>query len=241
MTKRRAEVRRRRVFYIPGYDPFHPRRYRELYRKEGAAQAAMSGYTLAVRARSGQGYGWHVRAEIDGARVETEVEVLTWSDIVRASMAQGIAATYLQMLAVIRVYFGSGAVFRLARLRKGPILAGFYPVGMLLIQLALALLAGWVAWRLAVLALPGWAGSVIAGGVVWAVLALLRRLDARLFVYYLMHDLAFTAQDGGAYPAALEARLVDFRQRIRAALESGADEVLVVGHSTGAHLAVSVL
>ena len=27
-------VRRRRVFYIPGYDPIHPRRYRELYRKD---------------------------------------------------------------------------------------------------------------------------------------------------------------------------------------------------------------
>ena len=33
-------VFRRRVFYIPGYDPVHPRRYRELYRKEGADQAA---------------------------------------------------------------------------------------------------------------------------------------------------------------------------------------------------------
>jgi hypothetical protein len=32
-------VRRRRVFYIPGYDPFHPRRYRELYRTESKAQA----------------------------------------------------------------------------------------------------------------------------------------------------------------------------------------------------------
>ncbi len=27
-------VKTRRVFYIPGYDPIHPRRYRELYRKE---------------------------------------------------------------------------------------------------------------------------------------------------------------------------------------------------------------
>ena len=33
-----AKPFRRRVFYIPGYDPFHPRRYRELYRKEGADQ-----------------------------------------------------------------------------------------------------------------------------------------------------------------------------------------------------------
>ena len=41
-------VRRRRVFYIPGYDPFPPRRYRELYRREGAAQAAVSGYEIAL-------------------------------------------------------------------------------------------------------------------------------------------------------------------------------------------------
>ena len=37
---------RRRVFYIPGYDPIHPRRYRELYRKEGRDQAQISGYGL---------------------------------------------------------------------------------------------------------------------------------------------------------------------------------------------------
>ena len=40
---------RRRVFYIPGYDPIHPRRYRELYRKEGQAQAAISGYGLSLK------------------------------------------------------------------------------------------------------------------------------------------------------------------------------------------------
>ena len=32
-------VRRRRVIYVPGYDPFHARRYRELYRREAEAQA----------------------------------------------------------------------------------------------------------------------------------------------------------------------------------------------------------
>ena len=29
-------IERRKFFYIPGYDPIHPRRYRELYRSEGA-------------------------------------------------------------------------------------------------------------------------------------------------------------------------------------------------------------
>jgi hypothetical protein len=56
-----------------------------------------------------------------------------------------------------------------------------------------------------------------------------------------MHDYAFTGIAGGAYPPALEERLATFRARIREALESGVDEVLVVGHSSGVHLAVSVL
>ena len=46
-------VRRRRVFYIPGYDPIHPRRYRELYRKEAAEQARISGYEIDLKAKSG--------------------------------------------------------------------------------------------------------------------------------------------------------------------------------------------
>jgi hypothetical protein len=40
---------RRKVFYIPGYDPFPPRRYRELYRAEGTAQAAISGYHITMQ------------------------------------------------------------------------------------------------------------------------------------------------------------------------------------------------
>lgn len=51
-------VRRRRIFYIPGLDPVHPRRYRELYRVESAAQAEISGYEIALRGEPGRdGFG----------------------------------------------------------------------------------------------------------------------------------------------------------------------------------------
>jgi hypothetical protein len=42
-------VHKRKVFYIPGYDPMLPRRYRELYRSEGALQAEISGYSLDIK------------------------------------------------------------------------------------------------------------------------------------------------------------------------------------------------
>ncbi len=242
LTGAAGRVRRRRVFYIPGYDPFPPRRYRELYRREGAEQAAISGYTLAVGRGPGQpAEAWRVKAEIDGAEVLTDVEVLVWSDLVQGSMDRSILATYGQLLWTVGVYLFSGALYRLMSLRKGPILAALYPVAMLLGQLFVAWLAGWIVASLLGLVLP-WGLGWVAGLplMVWLLIRF-RRLDDRLFAYYLMHDFAYSAQRLGANPPELEARMAEFRAAIRAALETRCDEVLVVGHSSGAHLAVSIL
>lgn len=252
MGRNEGSVARRRVIYIPGYDPFPPRRYRELYRTEGARQAALANYALEVLPRrEAQGFGWDLRATIEHAVVETQVEVLVWSDIVQASMGQTIRATYLQLARTAWTYLGSGALFRLMRLRKGPVLAALYPVLALALQLALALGLAALAAALVVRAMPGTSGrgalaqlaiaAVVAAGVTAGVLASFQRLDRRLMAYYLMHDYAHAASRGGAYPPELEARLAAFADRIAAALAEPVDEVLVVGHSSGAYLAVSAL
>lgn len=248
------QVTRRRVFYIPGYDPIHPRRYRELYRKEGAAQAAISGYEIALspKAKPG-GYGWQVEGRFGGTTTFADVEVLIWSDIVRDSMSNSIPATYRQLVQTAWVYITTGALWRLMRLRKGPVIAALYPVMFLLVQLGLAMLAGWFIYRLIDLG-SGWAGvgqgtgtilsllGAMAGiGLGWVLLLWFRARDGRFFAYYLMHDYAFSARWNGANPPALEARMADFADSIAAALTGPVDEVLVVGHSSGAHLAVSVL
>ena len=133
----------RRVFHIPGYDPIHPRRYRELYRSESAAQARISGYDITVQGGSaGELFHWFVQARICGQAVQARIDVLVWADIVRASMAQSVGATYLQLVQTAWIYLGTGTLRRLMWLRKGPIIAALYPVGMLLGQLLLAVLAG---------------------------------------------------------------------------------------------------
>ena len=241
-----ARVRRRRVFYLPGYDPIHPRRYRELYRKESAAQAALSGYRVKLSPKAGPkgaggAYGWHVTGWIDGAETEADVDVLVWSDIVRESMATGILATYWQLLRTAWAYIGSGALWRLMRLRRGPIIAALYPIFMLLAQLAIAIGLGWGVGALVAQVAPKWAGWIAGLVLVPLVLRWFRARDARLFAYYLMHDYAYSAQSGGANPPELEARMTAFRYAISEALKGDYDEVLVVGHSSGAHLGVSIL
>ncbi|MFA3915772.1 hypothetical protein [Ruegeria hyattellae] len=244
-SNRPDEIFRRRVFYIPGYDPIHPRRYRELYRKEGAAQATISGYEIDLSAKTGTGpYGWHVRSVQDGQRIEADVEVLVWSDIVRDSMSNSIPEAYLQMLRTAWIYISSGALWRLMRLRKGPVIAALYPVVMLLGQLLLAVGLGWLVFCTMALLPLGIASLVGAVAALFACTVLLRWFrarDGRFFAYYLMHDYAYSAQLRGANPPALEVRLAEFRDQIDAALHSDVDEVLVVGHSSGAHLGVSVL
>lgn len=239
----RQSVARRHVFYIPGYDPFPPRRYRELYRCESSDQARISGYRIKQRPRKGEGpYGWIVSSDVDGMTTEADITILEWSDIVKDSMQAGIAATYWLLVKTAWIYLSTGVLFRLFRLRAGPGIAAMYPVVMLLGQLALALLAaGGIGWGLSFL-LPGWLAYLLGLGVVVPILQGFRRIDGRFFVHYLLLDFAFTAKHKGRNPPELERRLDEFALRIRRELEDPTlDEVLVVGHSSGVHLAVSVL
>jgi hypothetical protein len=231
---------RRKVFYIPGYDPFPARRYRELYRREGARQAGISGYEIGMFPGESRDT-WRVASLIDGRVTEAEVEVLAWSDIVQGSMDRGILATYGQMLRTAWIYLSTGTFRRLFWLSKGPMVAALYPVAMLVLQLMVAVAAGWIVGGLA--AAVSWpvVGWLVGLPVAVAVLRGFRRIDARLYAHYLMHDYAFSAGLRGATPPELVAREEDFASRIAAALVGDVDEVLVVGHSSGATIAVSVL
>ncbi|MEL7180946.1 MAG: hypothetical protein AAFN63_14045 [Pseudomonadota bacterium] len=263
MSGQSRQVSKRRVFHIPGYDPMPPRRYRELYRAEAAAQAEISGYEIGVKAdTSDNTFRWTVGARIDGASVIAQVDVLVWADIVRDSMAQSIPATYWQLAKTAWTYISTGTLRRLMWMRKGPVLAALYPVVMLLGQLLVAVVAGalvggwvqdlimgtlafvgvteggvfdvigWFAWGL------GWA---ILIGIVVGLLRWFKARDNKLFAYYLMHDYAYSAQLRGENPPELEARMAAFAAIIAEALAMEGDEVLIVGHSSGAHLAVSII
>lgn len=265
LPRGKTGVERRRVFYIPGYDPFPPRRYRELYRTEAKKQAHLSGYRIEQKPERGD-TGWRVRAEIEGRHVQTRIDVLVWHDLVQGSMRTGILGTYAALFRTVWIYLSTGTFRRLTWLARGPVLAALYPVVMLLGQLLGALAAAATLASAAVyLTLSGGAflsgllrAAPDSGGVVWTMVAAVvfwviflpvtvkilrwfRAQDDKTFAYYLMNDYAYSAKRRGAYPDEIEARLHEFRHRIEAAMRENVDEVLIVGHSSGAQLAVSVV
>jgi hypothetical protein len=253
MRDGRNEVTRRRVFYIPGFDPFPARRYRELYRREAALQGEWSGHRIDVlpstlSTSEGAGWGWRVEAEVEGRAVVSEVTVLGWSDIVRASIRPGILSAYWQLARTLWIMLASGALPRLLRLRKGPAIAALYPAVVLLAGLAIAVVAGVLAYRLAAGGLRDLAPEpapfiALAAGLLVAagLLAALRLLDRRTYAFYLLHDYAYATGNRGAYPAGQSRRIDEFARAVALAFEGPWDEVLIVGHSTGAQLAVTTL
>ena len=264
-ARSKTKVARRRVFYIPGYDPNPPRRYRELYRTESQKQAAISGYRIDQKLGRGD-TGWRVRSEINGETVQTKIDVLVWHDLVQGSMKGGIPGTYFALLRTAWLYISSGTLRRLAWLSRGPVLAALYPVTMLLGQLLLAVLgasllagtAGYLTFRggefltgLIGVApdTSGFVWTLVGAMIFWLIflpavvisLRWFKSKDDKTFAYYLMNDYAYTASRRGAYPDEIEARLHEFRYRIEAALREDIDEVLIVGHSSGAQMAVSIV
>lgn len=213
-----------------------PRRYRELYRAEGTKQAAISGYSLSIKGATGQNerYHWNVQTNTNGVEVDTRVEFLLWNDIVFDSMHSSILRTYWLLLKTLWLYLSGGTLQALTKLRRAPMIAAMYPVVILLGQITFSVMLGKTLAGI----LGGPVGLAFGAALLGALLILFRRLDKHFFAYYLLHDFAFWAQERGAMPRVLADRVDSFATRISDALDGDIDEVLIVGHSSGAHLAV---
>ncbi|PIB24934.1 hypothetical protein BFP76_07205 [Amylibacter kogurei] len=238
MTDPSAFVKKRKVFYVPGYDPMLPRRYRERYRSEGAAQAEISGYELAIKGRTGgrDNYGWSVHAQIDGHETDTEIDFLLWSDIVENQMKTSVFASFITLLKTHWIYIGSGAVWQLFRMPNMPMIAALYPSIALILQLIIAIFIVWGG-----VSILGWFGALIGVALAWAFLHWVKRYDNKTYVNYLLTDYAFASYKAGEYSPDMSARMADFSNTIHAAMTEDVDEVLIVGHSCGAHLSVTIL
>ncbi|MDD2867072.1 hypothetical protein [Neomegalonema sp.] len=241
------EVRRRRVFYMPGFDPHPDRRYHRLFREEGARQARISGYRLEV-GRAVQGdhrADWSaVYADDSGAKVETDLRVWSWRDLVSARMKQPLWRRALRGYGAYGRLIFSGDVFRLGRLAWTPMIPMLYPLAAVTFYFLLSLGAGAAVLALMVQALGsvGWILGLASGALAArAVFRLLRRRDGRIFAFYLFDAYALMQDHASGAAPELEARLDGFVEDLAAASKSGVyDEILVIGHSLGAAFAAEI-
>ena len=243
-------VRRRLVFYISGFDPRGPRFYHQLYKTEAAKQEAVNGCRYQVSGRTADGdlaSCWTIKASSDTVgETETRYTFLRWDDIVRDNWPASKGAVIAAMVSFYRVYASHG-VF--AATRKVALRTFWTSMSPAIYTALLLALAGGLGVMLAagITGLAGGAGAVraaaalaglaLGGGVVWAGIAQAERMR----MFWLMRILVFCHRwaEQGSDPHA--DRWAAFARRIQADIgQYPADEVLLVGHSVGAPVAVAV-
>ena len=238
-------VRKRCVFYVSGFDPKGASRYHALYRDEAGKQSRVSGVPMEVgpREKTPQGNAfWQVAAQANGGAVATHFEFLRWDDIVRSHWPKNQVRLLWSVMATTWLNVRTGAAWRMLKLAWPPVVAMFSAFLLLCAMLlGTPLLA--VLVFMAVLPAGGPWAAVAASGMACALWVQCgRMLEKKYSMLWLMRSYAFTAQQAQGQVPQMDARLEQHAATVRQRIEAGLDdEVLVVGHSSGAMLAASVL
>ncbi|NKI99350.1 hypothetical protein FHW92_001396 [Novosphingobium sp. SG707] len=222
-----APAFKRKIFYLPGYDPRGARYYHALLAEEARKE---EGLTLSRRGRAGCNVAWTLARE-DGA-VSGAHEFLVWDDIVRATWAKHPPALLWQG---IRTYWHLCRHLDWQLARRWP-RAGWvtlFSPGVLFIALPMLFALG--LWGLLG---RGWLALPVALALGWA---LAIELQKRLHSLWLLRFVIFSTIVSRREAAGLEERLDSFAERIATALEEDWDEVLLIAHSAGTILSVMVM
>ena len=252
--KQSVSVRRRHVFYYPGYDPESRTRYRLLFVRELLRRAKCFGEAKPQISRAGLSadglvQNWTVTTP---SGVETSYDVLLWDDLVaRDSERSRFVSVALLVVGTLHALI-RGKLFTFYRLnwKYGNVI--IYPFVLLLLLGAVSALVALVVhahlgdWYAHSLGLPPWAtiplGILVGLGWIRAMEVLL----TRAFFWQLLNDWVFNWQHGQGRRPDYEERLNVFADHLVARLSAFADagealdEILVVGHSTGGLTAVEV-
>jgi len=241
----------RQVFFIGGFDPKSPRHYHRIYRKAATSRpSSAQGERVEVDARetlSPWRDEWTVRWHSPKAEAHPEIgtetsaqasseavcsrySVLRWDDIVRRHWQRNLVQALRDYWSVYLTGRRHGILGQVWATARPAFWLAVFPLLVSSSLLAFCAALGWqIGWPWAWLALPLWLG-------LW------RGLESRLNSEWLLRLYGFTHAQFHQRLPELEERLDQFAQDIvRSAEQTSARELLVVAHSTGSIMAVSVL
>lgn len=244
-------VGRRKAFFINGFDPRGARWYYRFFKREAQKYPASGDFTLNAISDPASGQSpagnlqtcWSIHASENGVPVETRFCLLQWDDIIHENWPKGSWSMLSMFGSNFAAYLGNGTLARLLRTAYPTFICAAYPSALVAVLLLAAVIAGWVAAAVASLLAPAIVSTVIAAGVLLFVTAKgLPLLNRHFNIFWLNRIYAFNRQQAKRRVAGLEERIRTFGGIVAAARKSDPEaEILLIGHSNGCQVALSVL
>lgn len=241
-------VQHRHIIYIQGYDPRGLAQYYRMFRTELRKFARLYGIaattTRPQAADSGEMASWTIETKADDWQTRTDYDFLRFEDFIQRDLAQPIwrivfPAVWIYWRLIVR---GTAYRFFAANWRFATFIT--YPHLILLAEaIGCAAIAFGVEWGLQRLGVPNLLGIAAAVAVFVALLgALLKYTENQTYVLYLLSDTIWTWQFSHRQRPEWDERIDRFAQHlVKTARDSDADEIVLVGHSSGSFLGVEIL
>jgi len=242
-----AFVHQRHVLYFTGFDPKGPAHYHRLYEQQAQLQSSLKGYRITVGSRNNHSISsttWNVHFHMptENVSINTCYEFARWDDVVRHHWTKHYWQVARNTLKTSWDYARQGIAWHFLKKNWPAFLALFMPASLLV--LAIVFTGFGIAFA-AKESLQGInLGVCVLALILWicSILLVLGIFENRFHMSWLMRSFHFTRENILGRAPDLQERLDLLAEHIaHLVTTSKADEILLVGHSTGGGMAVSAL
>ena len=243
-----VRVQHRHIIYVQGYDPRGLAQYYRMFRTELRKFGKLYGIGATTSrpeaAPDGETAFWSIETNGPDWQTRTRYDFLRTEDFIQNDLASPIWRTVFRAVGIYwrLVFAGTIARFWKASWRFAIFIT--YPHFLFLVEAVLAasvaLVSGWI---LEALGIPR-ALDVAAAVVLFVALlsAMLKYTEHRTYLLYLLADTIWTWEFSHRQRPEWDQRIDRFaRHLVDAARDSDAEEIVIVGHSSGSFLSTEIL
>lgn len=241
-------VQHRHIIYVQGYDPRGLAQYYRMFRTElrkfGRLYQLAATISRPLVAADGETASWTIETKAGDWQTRTSYDFLRWEDLIQRDLAAPIWGTVFHAIWIYwrLVFSGTIARFWRAHWRFATFIT--YPHFLLLIEaLGVFGIAFAFGEGLEALGIPEPFCIAMAAALFAAVLGTLLRYTENLtYLLYLLSDTIWTWEFSHRQRPEWDERIDRFAQYLaKVARESDAEEIVVVGHSSGSFLGAEIL
>jgi hypothetical protein len=243
-----VRVQHRHIIYVQGYDPRGLAQYYRLFRTELRKFSALYGLATTVSrphsSADGETASWNIETKAADWQTRTNYDFLRWEDLIQRDLDAPIWRTVFHAMWIYwrLVFGGTIARFWKAHWRFATFIT--YPHFLLFLEALLSLdIARHAERGLEALGTPEPVSIMAAVALFVATLwAILKYTENWTYLLYLLSDTIWTWEFSHRARPQWDQRIDRFAQYlVEVARSSRAEEIVIVGHSSGSFLGTEIL
>src|SRR3954452_2478151 len=243
-----VRVQHRHIIYVQGYDPRGLAQYYRMFRTELRKFGKLYGISATTSrpesAPDGETASWTIETKGEDWQTRTRYDFLRTEDFIQNDLAWPIWRTVFHAVNIYwrLVFGGTIARFWKAHWRFATFIT--YPHFLLFIEALWSLARAFAfGWGLEALGIPPLLSIAAAVGLFVAALsATLKYTENRTYLLYLLSDTIWTWEFSHRERPEWDRRIDRFAQHLVTVTNTGnAEEIVIVGHSSGSFLGVEIL